>query len=189
MMISPGSSARCLNVPYMSQLDNDSDYNSGPWNECSFESMAMALASKGVVGNGNGQLGDQIEKRFESLGYTRGAPLDMQRFINEEYASMGIVDDFSFNRSLQEIIDCLDGGNPVILHTDLTASGHVITVVGYNTKQYRGRGALCVNDPNGEWFADGYQTHLTGEKVPYSFALCDRLMGPDGNYWAHFIKR
>lgn len=173
----------------MSQLDNDVDHDTGPWNECSYECMAMALGFYGFKGDGSRQFGDYLERQYEATGRRRGSPVGMKDFMNELYGDHGIVAEFSFHASLQQVVDAIDSSRPVILHTDLTASGHVIAVNGYDLDSYRGKGALLCHDPNGEWFADGYRTSLTGEDVPYSFDLCERLMGPSGGYWMHQIGR
>jgi hypothetical protein len=174
---------------FYSQLDNDIDSDSGPWNECSFSALAGSLSVHGLVGDGNGQFDDQIERAFESMGLTRGSPKDMEYFVNQTYGGMGIRDDFRFDGNLAEIKKALLDGCGVVLHTDLTPSGHVIAVAGYDDNAYRGAGALIVNDPNGEWFPDGYDQGVTGEHVYCSYALCDRLMGPDNNYWVHVIRK
>ena len=178
-----------LRMPYHTQHNNDADWNSGPWNECSYTCMAMGLAALGIKGTGDGQLEDQIERSYENLGLTRGSPYDMAYWINEVYADLGIHDELRMNGTWSQILTALSCGRPIILHTDLTASGHVIAVRGYDPDAYWGHGALICMDPWGEWFPTGYDTSASGDSVLYSQGLIARKCGPDSNYWIHELSR
>lgn len=182
-------STKILSVPYHSQHNNDRDSNSGPWNECSFTAMAMALRNVGIVGDGNGQLEDQIERSYESLQFDRGAPEQMTRWINLKYGHLGVVSTFTYRGKAVQIRAALNAGHVVIAHTDLTASGHVICIVGYDDAAYGGNGAWVAHDPWGEWTPTGYRTDKTGANVRYSYSLMSWAAGPDGNYWMHIVKR
>lgn len=176
-------------IPYFSQHDNDSDWNSGPWNECSFTCMAMVLAYWGIVGNGSGQLEDQIERDFESKKYTRGNPYHMRDWMNMKYGNIGVNATYSGEATLTEIKGAIVSKASCILHTDLTKSGHIISIVGFDDEAYDGVGALIVNDPWGEWFHTGYDSWKTGKNLYYSYPLMQRVAGPDSNYWLHTVTR
>ena len=174
-----------LPVPYYSQLDNDIDWNTGPWNECSYTCMAMALGYLGLVGNGDGQFEDQIERSYESYGYQRGNWHQMSAWINSEYSHLGVVNEFHADWNLQNVIDSIDAGRAVILHTFLTRSGHIVVASGYDRDAYGGNGALLIHDPNGEWFHWGYDKSRSGQYVPLSFRACQEFIAPDNNYYSH----
>lgn len=178
-----------LNQPYYSQLNNDSDSNSGPWNECSYSAMACVLGGCGLVGNGYGQFDDQIERAYEARGLQRGAPYDMEHFMNDEYGHLGVHAEYEPHGTLDMVLEALQEGKGVVLHTDLTPSGHVVAVDGFDLDAYRGSGALILLDPNGEWFPTGYRQDKTGRHVYLSFPSVDRYCGPDGNYWMHKVWR
>ena len=176
-----------LPTPYKSQLDNDQDWNSGWWNECSYVCKAMFLAAMGFVGNGNGQFEDQIERKSEAAGFMRGEPYGMNEFMRTNYRVAGTDYIFKPDATWEELEDNLLIGYPAILHTWLTGSGHVILLNGWNEAAYGGRGAYLFHDPYGEWYPAGYDTSASGENVPYSFDLCKRLIGTDGDMWAHMV--
>ena len=178
-----------LGIPYHTQHNNDQDHDSGPWNECSYTAYAMCGSHLGIKGNGHGQLEDQFEKSFEAMGLTRGAPEHMSFWFNKKYNSYGFQSKFTYTGSWADIVKAIDNGNPLVIHTDLTRSGHVIACDGYDLDAYYGDGAIIAQDPWGEWFSSGYNTNITGHDVKYSRALCNAKMGPDGNYWLHEFSR
>lgn len=176
-----------VDIPHFSQLDNDSDHNSGPLNECSFTCMAMFLRSLGFVGNGDGQFEDQIERLSEALGHTRGEPYAMSELMNDHFYHADYQYKFTPAATWDDLRSDLLKGLPSILHTWLTGSGHVIVYRGWNDDAYGGYGANIFNDPYGEWCPGGYDTGASGEGVEYSYSLSKRLIGIDGDLWAHRI--
>lgn len=175
-----------LDVPFHTQLNNDEDSNSGWWNECSYTSMAMFLRSFGFVGNGLGQFEDQIEKGSERDKLTRGEPGGMSWYMNQYFSSRGNKYGFSYTFTWDKVYECLQKGHPVIAHTWLTNSGHVLVIVGFNPDAYDGTGAWVCHDPYGEWYPSGYDTDASGECVEYSIPLSKRLIGTDGDLWIHY---
>lgn len=178
-----------IEVPYHTQLNNDRDWNSGPENECSYTCLAMYLRRLGFVGNGQGQFEDQIEKISEAIGYQRGEPQGMNHFLRTQYPIPGYEHVFKYRATWEEVDRSLLDGQPAIIHTWLTGSGHVVLYKGWDDNAYGGVGARIFHDPYGEWFPNGYDTNRSGEDVPYSYPLCKRLIGTDGDLWAHFLVK
>lgn len=175
-----------LDIPFHTQLNNDSDHDSGWWNECSYTAMAMFLRKHGYVGNGNGQFEDQIEKSFEAWGGGRGEPQAMSAFMNQFFPHPQIEYKFTYRATWGFLEERLKANSPAILHTWLTGSGHVVLLKGFDDKAYNGTGGYIFHDPFGEWFPSGYDTNLSGANVTYSYPLCKRLIGVDGDLWAHY---
>jgi len=79
-----------------------------------------------------------------------------------EYAQNQGLDSFiDFSPSFQEIKQEIDDGYPLILSTQLTREGHMITVVGYTDTNE----IIVTNDPAGYFANWGYD----GEAVKYSW--------------------
>jgi hypothetical protein len=178
-----------LSIPYHSQWNNDRDWDTGPWNECSFTCMAMMGRAIGAVGNGDGQFEDQVERSFERRGYKRGLPEHMSRWMSDTWRLLGYRFWATRQGTAAMIRKALAAGYPVICHTDLTASGHVVIIVGDDPGAYGGEGAWIVHDPWGEWFPGGYNVDASGAFVRYSYALMDLVAGPDGNWWLHWPEK
>ena len=181
--------AKILDTKWRSQRDNDYDSYSGngPDNTCSYTSMAVALNYYGIIGNGQGQLEDQIERTYSRLGLTKGLPEDMAYFINKYY-SPSIRATATRKATKANIKKALDNNCPVIVHTYLTHSGHVVTIVGYDDTAYNGKGAFIVEDSWGEFTNEGY-INKSGHQLPYSYNLMDLVAGPDGNYWIEVVSK
>ncbi len=170
-----------LNVPYQSQLDNSEN----PFGSCNVTSVSMCLEFFGVKGkNHNERLEDELQDWLTAQGLDRHAPKDLAR-VTEAYC---IHDDFHPNATIEQIKQWLAGGNPVIVHGYFTASGHVICLIGYNDRGF------VVNDPYGEWFADGYVQNNAdnpnrGKGLTYSYDMIQRTCAVDGGIWAHFLSK
>lgn len=175
-------------VPFHSQVDNDSDGNSGWWNECSYSSMAMLLGHIGKVGDGRTQLDDYVEREYESAGYTRGAPYQMSDYMNSQAQLFGKEAKFDPYSNRYNIKARLMQGFPCIVHTWLTRSGHILVIVGFDDSAYNGSGAWIVNDPYGEWYSWGYDTTASGEQLLYSYNGAGSHFGVDGDIWLHWIE-
>jgi hypothetical protein len=147
-----------LQVPYFSQLDNQSGAGS---RECFSSSCAMLAAFWGKV-----KTDDEYNAIRAKHGDTTSATAQIKAL-----ASLGLRPSFITNASVLTLINEIDQGRPVAvgwLHkgpvNSPAGSGHWSVVIGYNPQ------ALIHNDPNGE--ADlvngGYVNHTGGRGVSYS---------------------
>lgn len=167
-----------LNVPYFSQLDNKLN----PYGTCNTTCVAMAMAFRGIKGDGSGQLEDQLTAKCNAEGWDRHSPWDLQKLFKWKK----LKSEFDPKSNREKIKNHLKNG-PVIVHGYFTRSGHIILIKGFDDTAYNGRGAFVVNDPNGEWHADGYTYQEgAGNGALYSYAMIDRLCSPDGDFWAHY---
>lgn len=173
--------AKILNVPYFSQLDNERN----PFGSCNVTSCAMVMAFYGLVGNGQGQFEDQLYSECLRKGLDRHSPWDLR----ELFGPRGLKDDFTMRANWQQVREAIDQGKPCIVHGYFTRSGHIIVIVGYDDDAYGGRGAWVVNDPYGEWFADGYATERSGKQLRYSKDMMNRTCQSDGELWIHTISK
>lgn len=170
-----------LPVPYFSQLDN----RRVPYGTCNVTSVAMVCAYFGVVGNGQGQLEDQMFDWMSYHGLDRHSPIDLVEVI----AWKGLKDDFRADASWEAVKAWLKAGNPCIAHGYFTRSGHILVIRGYDDSAYDGRGAWIVNDPYGEWHRNGYDTSVSGENLLYSYEMMANICGDTGDLWVHFVKK
>jgi len=65
--------------------------------------------------------------------------------------------------------NAIDQNHLVVLSTQLTTSGHLVLVRGYDT--VNGKMDLIVNDPWGNKNEPGYGEHRNGENIKYSFSF------------------
>ncbi len=165
-----------LQVPYLSQLDN---YYS-PTGTCNVTSLAMCFLYLGIP-----QKDDQNDFPDELYLYaldhnlSRHEPLDLAKIVT----AYGARDNFTKIATIEDVQNWLAGGNPAVVHGYFTAYGHVIVLIGYDEDGF------FVNDPYGEWFADGYDNSSSGAGLHYSYNLIRRVCIPDGNFWVHFISK
>lgn len=165
-----------LKVPYKSQLDNADN----PYGSCNTTSVAMTLSYFGVTSNNpDEQLEDELQDWLEARGLDRHEPTHLAQAV-EAY---GCHDNFKTNATIQEVKEWLVQGNPAIVHGYFTASGHVVCLIGYNSQ------GLIVNDPYGEYYADGYDTSASGSGLVYSYDMIQNTCMSDGNFWVHFISK
>jgi hypothetical protein len=162
-----------LKVPYKQQLDN---YNN-PYGSCNVTSLAMCFQFKGVMGNGNGQLEDQLYEYMESSGLSRHSPNDLA-LVAGHY---GVKDSFTEFGTIERCQEHLSNGNPCIVHGWFTQSGHIIVLVGYDENGF------IVHDPYGEWHSDGYDTSASGEYLHYSYKMIRELCFEGETFWVHYI--
>lgn len=152
----------------------------GPERTCNVTSLAMALSALGI-----NVKPDTLYEKATSLGLEVTEVGTLTRLA----ALYGVRDEFTSQGSFGDIRKALDLGRPVLLRGYFTSSGHVIAVYGYD------KWGLWVNDPWGEWFARGYDTKLTGEKLHYSWGLIGRTCAVDtpasnpGDIWFHQLYK
>lgn len=167
--------------PYFSQLDNARN----PYGSCNVTSISMCLSYLGIVGNGNGQLEDQMYDRCAAKSWSRHDPFALKK-LAESYP--GVKDELTTRGKVSDIIGAIDKGKPCVLHGYFTKFGHIIVVKGYDSK------GLIVNDPYGEWMASGYDTQKTGEGLNYSYKMIARVCSPESvgephDIWFHALSR
>ncbi|CBA17800.1 putative carboxypeptidase [Acaryochloris phage A-HIS1] len=176
---------KVLDVPFLTQVDNDNSQWTKYWQECSFTCMAMILVflrlAKKIV-NGR-QLEDVIADEYGTKygDANRGTPHMMVEYFEEKY---GVTDRFYPHGTVEQIKESIDDGLPVIVHTYLTgAGGHVVLIVGYDDA----KGVWIVHDPWGEYHSVGYDNSVhEGKFEEYSYGLMTRL-ADDNGYWIHII--
>jgi uncharacterized protein YvpB len=170
-----------LNVPYQSQLDNAEN----PFGSCNVTSITMCLEYFGVKGkNPNERLEDELQDWLATQGLDRHSPTDLAK-VAEAYC---IKDDFEPNATIDQVKQWLAGNNPVVVHGYFTSSGHVVCLIGYNDQGF------IVNDPYGEWCADGYirndaSNPHRGQGLTYSYSMIQQTCVVNGGIWAHFLSK
>lgn len=164
-----------LNVPYFSQRDNPRFY----WSTCNVTSIAMIFAYYGVRSYWGGQLEDELlEWCFNNYG--QGSETD-HSVLSALIRAYDFETSFSTTREWSEVKNELNNGRPVVVAGDFTASGHILTAIGYSSKGY------IVNDPWGNALT-GY-SDTEGTRLTYPYDYMDRVAGPNGGVWAHFIRK
>ena len=88
---------------------------------------------------------------------------------------------FSTTRQWSEIKNELNNRRPVVIAGDFTATGHIVTAIGYTYSGY------IVNDPWGNALT-GYSS-TEGSRLIYPYEYMDRVAGPNGGVWAHLIGK
>lgn len=164
-----------LNVPHFSQRDNPRFY----WSTCNVTSIAMALYYYGMRTSWGGQLEDELLQWCLNK-YGEGSQTD-HSVLSQLIRAYGYKSTFNTNRTWLNIQTEIINRRPCILAGDFTATGHIVCVVGYTPQ------GLIVNDPWGDALT-GY-ADTEGAKLFYPYSYLNRVAGPDGNIWAHFISR
>lgn len=164
-----------LNVPHFSQRDNPRFY----WSTCNVTSIAMALYYYGMRTSWGGQLEDELLQWCLNK-YGEGSQTD-HSVLSQLIRAYGYKSTFNTTRTWSEIQTELINRRPCILAGDFTATGHIVCVVGYTPQ------GLIVNDPWGDALT-GY-SDTEGAKLLYPYSYLNRVAGPDGKIWAHFISR
>jgi uncharacterized protein YvpB len=164
-----------LNVPYFSQRDNPRF----SWSTCNVTSIAMVFYYYGIRSKWGGQLEDELLQWCFDYGGP-GCQTDHSA-LSALIRAYGFKTSFSTTRRFAEVRSELINRRPVVLAGDFTAAGHIITVIGFNSRGY------IVQDPWGDALI-GY-ADTEGRKLMYPYSYIDRVAGPDGNVWAHFISR
>lgn len=162
-----------LNVPYFSQRDNPS-YS---WATCNTTAIAMVLYYYGLRPTYSSQLEEElfqwIVRRYGVGAQTNHA------ILTEMIRAYGYRTNFSTTRRWAEIDKEIAEGRPVVLPGYFTATGHIVTVIGYSPS------GLIVHDPWGNALT-GYQ-NTYGARLLYPNAYLLDKSGRDGDVWGHFI--
>ncbi|MGC9502991.1 C39 family peptidase [Baaleninema sp.] len=174
----PGLAAQVnLPIPYLSQLDNANN----PSGSCNVTCVAMCLAYLGhPAKNAQGQqLEDELYQYCLDYNLSRHSPIDLAKLVR----AYGYKDNFQPDAKWGEVKEWLASGNPIITHGWFTRSGHIVVIRGYNDRGW------VVNDPYGEWYEWGYDTHRTGEGLTYSYGMMSHVCGSDGDLWIHYVAK
>ncbi|MGB3237515.1 MAG: C39 family peptidase [Geitlerinemataceae cyanobacterium] len=163
-----------LNVPYFSQRDNPRYY----WSTCNVTAIAMVLYYYGLRPSYSYNLADELLEWILDR-YGIDAQTD-HTVLQQLIRAYGFKSSFSTTRKWSEIDWELANGRPLVLAGDFTATGHIVTVIGYAPE------GLIVNDPWGDAYT-GY-TNTEGRRLMYHNGYINQVCGPDGNIWAHFIS-
>jgi uncharacterized protein YvpB len=168
-----------LNVPYYSQLDNETQYFGNGGRQCNVTSHAMALA----------YLYPDFESRSQSNGFR-----EPESYLSSKWVKHGDVTDhhagtltflydfnikssWQTNLSRRRVMDQLSNKKPVPLGVSYKASGHIVCCVGYNDE------GLWIHDPYGirQGSSDEYLIGANGSFDHYSWELCDRVIFDGGS--------
>ncbi len=173
-----------LKVPYLSQIDSDTDQG---FRMCFSSSCAMALdyLCPGVL---KGHKDDFYLEKVNEYGDTTDPYAQLYAL-----ESFGLEAEFRQDLSLPDLKDQLTKGFPVpigVLHkgpsSAPTGGGHWVTVVGFDEN------GLIVNDPYGEMdvLSGGYVNHTNGAHIRYSYQnLLPRwCVEGEGSGWGIIIK-
>lgn len=170
--------SKLLNVPYHTQLNNAENPNGA----CNVTSFAMVMRYFQIPKRTNAmQFEDELYRYMDDKGLSRHDPDDLATMAR----NYGLKDDLTFQGRMADIQKAIAEGKPCILHGYFTSFGHIIVIRGYD------RVGLRVNDPFGEWFADGYCNDCSGDNLSYSYNLIQRCASPEGpNFmWLHRLSR
>lgn len=168
-----------LPIPHIDYYDQN-DNKEAPWGSCNVTAIAMDLAYLGIPQRyPQMRYPDELDAYCDEHGLDRHSPLDLVKLV-EAY---GCRDDFNYHSNWDNIKAWLNNGLPVVVHTQLTQSGHVILLRGYDNT------GVWVNDPNGVWTPDGYDETKSGENLHYSWDLMYQTVSSDNQLWAHHITK
>lgn len=171
-----------LPVPYKSQ--NDNLHN--PTGSCNVTSIAMCLEYLKISRKqSQGQFEDELYQYALDQGLSRHSGDDLAVIVRD----YGAKDKFTTTATIEQVKDWLANGNPAVVHGFFTRIGHIIVLVGYDSKGF------IVHDPYGEWFAEGYDindpygNNQKGKFLHYSYGMIKDTCIPDGQFFVHFISR
>lgn len=163
-----------LNVGYLSQRDNPRFY----WSTCNVTSIAMCFYYYGVESQDGGQLEDELLQWC--IDYAGEGSQTDHNVLTALIRAYKFKTNFSTTSTWSQLKSELINRRPIVLAGDFTASGHIITVIGYNSQGF------IVNDPWGDALT-GY-SDTEGSHLLYPYNYLNQVAGPDGNVWAHFIS-
>ena len=167
-----------LNVPYHSQLNNADN----PRGACNVTCFAMVMNYFKIPRKTNAvQFEDELYRYMENKGLSRHEPQTLSKMA-EAY---GLRNELTLRGSATDIRRAIAEGKPCIIHGYFTSFGHIVTIIGYD------KSGFIVNDPFGEWTADGYIEGPYGGGLHYSNNLIQGTCSPEGpDYmWIHRLSK
>jgi hypothetical protein len=181
------------NFPLLQQLDNQKY----PEGSCNLTSVAMCLtflkAERDPRYRAFRQFEDELLQRCDDNGWDRHEPSVMKKIVelygfNDELL---IVEGWGLvGEAVYRIIENLKKNKPVVVHTYLTRSGHIVCIDGVRMSE--GKPVQWhVADPYGEFYPDGYDKNYGGDKNKGHYWLSHNRFTSsiltDGILWAHLI--
>ncbi|MEG4579370.1 C39 family peptidase [Microcoleus sp. MON1_C5] len=184
-----------LSVPYFNQVDNDANYFGTGSRQCCLTSNAMAanfiLADRGL---------ESLDQRAKRLGLNE--PESAYGQILNRYgdttdhsangqalADLGLESYFSTSLGVQNAIASLDRRLPMPVGLHYKGSGHIVCLVGYDTKQK----CFWVHDPYGvrAGIADYYEAigGQSGKYDRYSFEIMEQLWASASDGWGRVFTK
>lgn len=168
-----------LPIPHYDYYDQNNN-REAPGGSCNVTAIAMVLAYLGIPQKQpDMRYPDELDAYCDQHGFDRHSPIDLAKVVD----AYGCQDDFSYHSNWNLIKTWIASGLPVVVHTQLTRSGHVILLRGYDET------GVWVNDPNGIWTPDGYNESKSGENLHYSWELMYQTVSSDNQLWAHHITK
>lgn len=163
-----------MNIPYFSQWNNPRFY----WSTCNVTAIAMVFHYYGIRSQWRETLADELLE-WTIQNYGQGSQT-IHSVLSALIRAYGFETSFSTTRRWSDLKAELINRRPLVLAGDFTASGHIITVIGYTPEGY------IVHDPWGNALTGYYDTE--GGWLIYPYSYINRVCGPDGNVWAHFTR-
>ena len=167
-----------LSVPYHSQLNNADN----PRGACNVTCFAMVMNYFKIPRKTNAvQFEDELYRYMDNTGLSRHEPQDLSK-LAEAY---GLKNELTLRGRATDIRRAIAEGKPCIIHGYFTSFGHIVTVIGYD------KNGFIVNDPFGEWTANGYIEGPYGGGLHYSNNLIQGTCSPEGpDYmWIHRLSK
>lgn len=136
------------------------------------------------------------------LGYSPAEVHELLSWAVNNILVAADVTEFSAHTSIQQIVfDIADRGRPVVVSTEMTRSGHIVTVVGIVTSQKgieRVREVervepemvtyFIIDDPYGNYYSDYKDQRGNDVRMPYpDFNELVKTVCDSENKWAHRI--
>jgi hypothetical protein len=180
-----------LDVPYYSQMDNESTWQGSPRRQCSTSSHAMMVdfVTEGALAARAARAGQSPDTFYGRLLWeihetdTTDSP-GHTRMLKEEF---GIVSEWRYDLSPADVAQQLAEGRPVVVGLTFGTSGHIVCVSGFDASRSR----WLIEDPFGvrHGASNGYDIGANGSRDPYSWDTFERLFTPEGpnNGWGRII--
>jgi len=163
-----------LDVPYFSQLDNDTLYFGAGSRQCNVTSCAMFLAALKPWLKEESKI--KNFKEFESYyGETLAKYGDTtdHNAHTKALKDFGVETYFSYTLSLADLLLCLKAGYPVVLGVAYKSSGHIVVATGFDLNKEQ----IFVHDPFGIRYgsSNNYDIGANGAYDPYSFFTLEQV--------------
>ncbi len=168
-----------LEVPYFSQLDNDTAYHGPGYRQCNLTSCSMFLA----------YLRPELVEKAKSEGYREfesmyGKILDKYGDTTDHQANTRALQYFevdtyfSYTLSIEDLILCLQAGYPVVMGMAYKGSGHMVVATGFDLDKQK----IFIHDPYGirDGAGNTYQVGVKAAYDPYSLDLLKQIWVDQG---------
>ena len=178
-----------LNVPYYSQIDNDSNLFGPGWRQCNMTSHTMALnyllkgglAEKAKL-NGYNEPESYYGSKLAKYGDTTDHNAHTECLLKD----FGIKSEWRMDLSKETIIQQLKAGKPVPAGMAYKSSGHIVCIVGVT------KNGFPIHDPYGtrNGASDSYQVGVGGAYDLYSWSLLDKVLfcGDPNGAWGRLFS-